>query len=120
VKYDSSEDALMKNLELDRIDTYSTRKSLTGIGSPIMPLTLAFRVLGSNGVTKLDWGIVAEALSAVSIELGYKVERVGRSIVLAQRKRNSVKEEGGRKPLETVDQSDNDRLELALGARARQ
>jgi hypothetical protein len=87
----------MKKVELDRIDTYSIKKFLTEIGSPIIPLTLVFKALGFNGVTGLDWGILAGAISAVAIELGYKVERVGRSIVLVQRKKNLAKGEGGQK-----------------------
>lgn len=87
----------MKKVELDRIDTHSIRKFLTEVGSPIIPLTLVFKALGFNGVTGLDWGILAGAISAVAIELGYKVEKVGRSIVLVQRKKNLAKGEGGRK-----------------------
>ena len=87
----------MKKVELDRIDTYSIKKFLTEIGSPIIPLTLVFKALGFNGVTGLDWGILAGAISAVAIELGYKVERVGRSIVLVQRKKNLAKGGGGQK-----------------------
>jgi hypothetical protein len=94
----------MKKVELDRIDTYSIKKFLIEIGSPIIPLTLVFEALGFNGVTGLDWGILAGAISALAIELGYKVERVGRSIVLVQRKKDLAKGKGGRKPLEIGDQ----------------
>jgi hypothetical protein len=94
----------MKKVELDRIDTYSIKKFLTEIRSPIIPLTLIFEALGFNGVTGLDWGILAGAISALATELGYKVERVGRSIVLIQRKKNPAKGRGGRKPLKIRDQ----------------
>jgi hypothetical protein len=94
----------MKKVELDRIDTYSIKKFLTEIKSPIIPLTLVFKALGFNGVTGLDWGILAGAISALAIELGYKVERVGRSIVFVQPKKNLVKGKGRRKPLEIGDE----------------
>jgi hypothetical protein len=94
----------MKKVELDRIDTYSIKKFLTEIRSPIIPLTLVFEALGFNGVTGLDWGILAGAISALATELGYKVERVGRSIVLIQRKESLAKGKGGRKPLKISDQ----------------
>ncbi|MGB8779155.1 MAG: hypothetical protein WCD81_00710 [Candidatus Bathyarchaeia archaeon] len=81
----------MKKVELDRIDTHSIKKLLIEIGSPIIPLTLVFKALGFKGVTGLNWGILAGAVSALAIELGYKVERVGRSIVLVQRKENLTK-----------------------------
>lgn len=81
----------MKKVELSGIDTNSIKRLLMEIGSPIIPLTLVFRALGFSGVTGIDWGILAGAVSALAIELGYKVERVGRSIVLVQRKENLTK-----------------------------
>jgi hypothetical protein len=93
----------MKKVGLDRIDTYSIKKFLREIRSPIIPLALVFEALGFKGVTGLDWGILAGAISALAIELGYKVERVGRSIVLVQRRRNLAKGKGGRTPLELGD-----------------
>ena len=76
----------MKKVELDKIDTGSIKKLIIKIGSPIIPLTLIFEGLGFRGVTGIEWGMLAGAVSALAIELGYKVERVGRSIVLIQRK----------------------------------
>jgi hypothetical protein len=81
----------LKKVELSRIDTNSIKRLLIEIGSPIIPLTLVFEALGFNGVTGIDWGILAGAVSALAIELGYKVERIGRSIVLVQRKENLTK-----------------------------
>ena len=76
----------MKKVELDKLDAHSIKKLLIDIGSPIIPLTLIFERLGFSGVTGIEWGILAGAVSALAIELGYKVERVGRSIILIQRK----------------------------------
>lgn len=81
----------MKKVELSRIDTNSIKRLLVEIGSPIIPLTLVFEALGFSGVTGIDWGILAGAVSALAIELGYKVERFGRSVVLIQRKENLTK-----------------------------
>jgi hypothetical protein len=81
----------LKKVELNKIDSNSIKRVLLEIGSPIVPLTLIFKALGFNGVTGIDWGILAGAVSALAIELGYKVERVGRSIVLVQRKENVTK-----------------------------
>lgn len=78
----------MTKVKLDTIDTHSIKRYLMEIASPIIPLTLVFEALGFSGVTGLDWGILAGAISALAIELGYKIERVGRSIVLVQRKDN--------------------------------
>lgn len=74
----------MKKVELSKIDANSIKKLLIEIGSPIIPLTLIFESLGFKGVTGIDWGILAGAVSALAIELGYKVEKVGRSVVLIQ------------------------------------
>ena len=78
----------VKRVELNKIDTNSIRKLLTEIGSPIIPLTLIFESLGFKGITGIDWGILAGAVSALAIELGYKVEKVGRSIILIQEQRS--------------------------------
>jgi hypothetical protein len=78
----------VKRVELNKIDTNSIRKLLTEIGSPIIPLTLIFESLGFKGITGIDWGILAGAVSALAVELGYKVEKVGRSIILIQEQRS--------------------------------
>jgi len=77
----------VKKVELNKIDANSIKKLLIEIGSPIIPLTLIFEGLGFKGVTGIDWGILAGAISAIAIELGYKVEKVGRSIILIQEHR---------------------------------
>ena len=77
----------VKKVELNKIDANSIKKLLIEIGSPIIPLTLIFEGLGFKGVTGIDWGILAGAVSALAIELGYKVEKVGRSIILIQEQR---------------------------------
>ncbi|MGQ9551896.1 MAG: hypothetical protein ACUVUE_05650 [Candidatus Bathycorpusculaceae bacterium] len=41
-------------------------------------------------VTWIEWGILAGAVSALAVELGYKVERVGRSIVFTRRREDST------------------------------
>jgi len=81
---------VVKKVELDRIDTHSIKKLLIDIGSPIIPLVLIFDGLGFKGVTGIEWGILAGAVCALATELGYKVEKVGGSIILIQRKENST------------------------------
>ena len=76
----------VKKVELDKIDAYTIKDLLIKIGSPIIPLTLIFEGLGFSGITGIEWGILAGAVAALATELGYKVERVGRSIILIQRK----------------------------------
>jgi len=82
--------SVIRKVELDKIDTHSIRNLLMKIGSPIIPLTLIFDGLGFKGVTGIEWGILAGAVCALAIELGYKVEKVGRSIILIQRKEDST------------------------------
>jgi len=78
----------VKKVELTKIDTNLIKKLLVELGSPIIPLTIIFESLGFKGVTGIDWGILAGAVSAIAIELGYKVEKVGRSIILIQEQRS--------------------------------
>jgi hypothetical protein len=76
--------AAMKKVELDKIDPSSIKKLLIEIGSPIIPLTLIFKALGFSGITGIEWGILAGAITALATEVGYRVEKIGRSIVLVQ------------------------------------
>ena len=91
----------MGKVELDKIDTNSIKKLLVEIGSPIVPLALIFQGLGFQGVTGLEWGILAGAISALAIELGYKVERIGRSIVLTRRKEDLTRMDAAGSPIRT-------------------
>jgi len=77
----------VKKVELNKIDANLIKKLLIELGSPIIPLTLVFESLGFKGVTGIDWGILAGAISALAIDLGYRVEKVGRSIILIQEHR---------------------------------
>jgi hypothetical protein len=86
-------------VELGKIDTNSIKKLLIEIGSPIIPLTLIFESLGFNGITGIDWGILAGAVSALAIELGYKVEKMGRSIVLVHHEKDLTRAKNGVNPL---------------------
>ena len=76
--------ATVKKVELTKIDTNSIKKHLVELGSPIIPLTLVFEGLGFKGVTGIDWGILAGAISALAIDLGYRGEKEGRSLILIQ------------------------------------
>lgn len=82
--------SVIKKVELDKIDTHSIKDLLIEIGSPIIPLALVFDGLGFKGVTGIEWGMLAGATCALAIELGYKVEKIGRSIILIQRKKDST------------------------------
>lgn len=81
-----SESKKGKKVELAKINMGLIKKLLIGIESPIIPLTFIFEELGFSGVTGIEWGMLAGAISALAIELGYKVGKVGRSIVLIKNK----------------------------------
>jgi hypothetical protein len=76
----------VKKVELNKIDAASIKKALIELGSPIIPLTLVFESLGFKGITGIDWGILAGAVSVLAIELGYRVEKIGRSIIFIREK----------------------------------
>jgi len=82
----------VNKVDFDKIDADAIKKLILKIGSPIIPLTLIFEGLGFSGVTGLEWGILAGAVSALATELGYKVQRLGRSVVLVQHKQIQPKE----------------------------
>ena len=58
------------------------------LGSPIIPLTLVFESLGFKGVTGIEWGMLAGAVSVMATELGYRVEKIGRSIIFIRKFRS--------------------------------
>ncbi len=61
-------------------------RMITEFGGPIIPLTLLFEKLGYTGLTGIGWGILAGAISAVAIELGYEVQVMGRRVLLVSEK----------------------------------
>jgi len=74
----------MGKVKLDRIDIHAIKRLIVEVGSPIIPLTLIFKGLGFQGVTGIEWGILAGAVSALATELGYKVQKMGRSVMLVK------------------------------------
>jgi hypothetical protein len=77
-------------VNLEKIDSHSIKKVLIEMGSPIIPLSLIFDRLGFGGVTGLEWGILAGAVTVLAIELGYKVEKIGRSIILRRAEKGKI------------------------------
>ena len=75
---------------LENIDTRRIRKLLVELGSPIIPLTVLFEALGFRGVTGIEWGILAGAVSAIATEMGYEVQKLGRSVVLVRRTKDTA------------------------------
>jgi hypothetical protein len=71
-------------MDLDEKQIDTIKKIITEIGSPIIPLTLVFESIGYAGVTGLEWGIITGVISAVAVELGYRVQKLSRSIVLVK------------------------------------
>ena len=61
------------------------KRIITELGSPIIPLTLIFENLGYQGTTGLEWGIITGIIAAAATELGYSIQKIGRSIVLIRR-----------------------------------
>jgi len=74
----------MGKVELGKIDIHAIKRLIIEVGSPIIPLTLIFEGLGFQGVTGIEWGILAGAVSALATELGYKVQKMGRSVMLVK------------------------------------
>jgi len=77
-------------VRLENIDTRRIRKLLVELGSPVIPLTLLFEALGFRGVTGIEWGILAGAISALATEMGYEVQKLGRSVVLVRHTKDSA------------------------------
>ena len=84
----------MKKVELDKIDIHAIKRLILEIGSPIIPLTLIFEGLSFKGVTGIEWGILAGAVSALATELDYKVQKIGRSIILIKHTLDSTPKKG--------------------------
>ncbi len=77
-----------KHFSIKDIDTTKIKRIITEFSSPIIPLTYIFENLGYAGLTGLGWALLAGATTAVAIECGYAVRKVGHMIVLEQQKSN--------------------------------
>jgi len=85
----------IKLVDLKKTDIDNIKRVITEVGGTMIPLALIFQELGFQGVTGVEWGILSGAISTVGMEMGYQLERIGRSIFLI-RKRH----EGGDKNAE--------------------
>lgn len=75
-------------IDLTKIDEETIeriKRAITEIGRPIIPLTQIFEYLGFSSIRGLAWGILAGAVSAIAVGMGYEVQRRGRSIFLVKR-----------------------------------
>ncbi|MCJ7631863.1 hypothetical protein MUP77_05635 [Candidatus Bathyarchaeota archaeon] len=86
----------MKKVDLEKIDVSTIRNLLIRIGSPAIPLTLIFEKLGFEGITGIQWGILAGAVCTIAIELGYRIDRTSRSIILVQKIKSANKRTSAR------------------------
>jgi len=74
----------LRIVDLDEEHINTIRRVITEIGGPVIPLTLVFEGLGYTGVTGLEWGIITGIISAVAVELGYRIQKISRSIILVK------------------------------------
>jgi len=78
-------------VKLADVDIEAIKRVIIETGSPIIPLTLIFEALGFPGATGIEWGILAGAITATATELGYQVQKIGRSIILVQKMKKEKK-----------------------------
>ena len=74
----------VKLIDLQKTYIGNIKRVITEIGGTMIPLTLIFQQLGFQGATGVEWGILSGAISTIGIEMGYQVQRIGRSIFLVK------------------------------------
>lgn len=79
----------MVKVTIKDIDPSEIKRVITELSGSIIPLTAIFEALGYIGVTGIGWGILAGAITAIGIECGYAVRKVGNSIILEKQKKKS-------------------------------
>jgi len=78
-------------VKLTDVDVEAIKRVIIETGSPIIPFTLIFQALGFPGATGIEWGILAGAITATATELGYQVQKIGRSIILVREMKKEKK-----------------------------
>jgi len=88
----------IKLVDLKKTDIDNIKRVIMEVGGTMIPLTLIFQELGFQGVTGVEWGILSGAISTVGIEMGYQLQRIGRSIFLIKKRHDmEVKKDAEKK-----------------------
>jgi len=73
-------------LDIDEQFIKIVRHVIQSFGTPVIPFTLIFEALGFSGLTGNSHTLLSTVIAVCGVEMGFKVEKFGRSLVLILRK----------------------------------
>jgi len=79
----------VKLTDLKKTDIENIKRIIVEIGGTMIPLALIFEQLGFQGITGIEWGMLGGAISTIGIEMGYQVQKIGRSIFLIKKRHDA-------------------------------
>lgn len=72
----------MAGVRIDPQVVARVKRILLEFGSPIIPISAVFQVLGYTGVNGVEWGLLVGSITTVAIEAGYEVVKLGPIFVI--------------------------------------
>jgi hypothetical protein len=88
---------ILKLKDLTKTDIDNIKRVIMEIGGTMIPLSLIFSNLGFQGITGVEWGVLSGAISTVGIEMGYQVQKIGRSIFLIKKRHDEEVKKSAKK-----------------------
>jgi hypothetical protein len=79
----------MKKLSVPNIDEQfikMVRHVIQSFSAPVIPFTSIFEALGYRGATGNSHTLLSAVIAVCGVEMGFKVEKLGRSLVLVLKK----------------------------------
>jgi hypothetical protein len=84
----------LRKIDLTKIDKKTIeeiKRIIIEFSAPIIPFVALFQALGFGGITGIDYATLSGLITACAVELGYKVEKIGRFIILRKEKKQEGK-----------------------------
>ena len=69
---------------LDKFDSKATGMMILGFNSSMVPVSSLIGRMGYQGVAGASWGIVIGAIVVVASDLGFKLVKAGRQLMLSK------------------------------------
>jgi hypothetical protein len=76
-------------LDVDEQFIKMVKHVIKSFGTPVIPFTSIFEALGFSGLTGNSHTLLSAVIAVCAVEMGFRVEKLGRSLVLV------LKKEGG-------------------------
>jgi hypothetical protein len=83
-------------LGIDEEFIETVKQTIKSFGAQVIPFTSILKALGYTGLTGNSHTLLSAVIAVCGVEMGFKVEKIGKSLVLVLKKRNGGGRNGSR------------------------